>query len=147
MNKLLFAVMTAFGRVFLVTLLFGITSIDTSPNQTTIIAFSWAGFVASIVAGLRAIQIFIPGITFARFFPQPWAAWIDAFSLAFLAVFSTLLTGWLAAPDYENWKATIAAIIVGAFVAGVRALQGLATPGDKPTPAAGIANPEGNVKI
>lgn len=138
MNKLLFAAMTAFGRVFAVTFLLAATGILAAPDQASAVALSWAALVASIVAGLRAIQVFIPGITFAQFLPQPLAAWVDAFTLAFLGVFVTLLTGWLSAPDWSNWKAAVSALFIGALTAGVRALQGLATSGESPAPASGF---------
>jgi len=141
MNKLLFAIMTAYGRAFLVTFLLAATGILTAPDQVSAVALSWAALLASIVAGLRAIQVFIPGISFAGFVSQPIAAWLDAFTLAFLASFITLLTGWLAAPDLSTWKSAVTAVIIGALTAGVRALQGLATPGDMPAPATGVGKP------
>jgi hypothetical protein len=137
MNKLLFAAMTAFGRVFIVTFLLAVTGILTAPNQEAAIALSTAALVGSIVAGLRSIQVFIPQLTFSGLFPQPVAAWVDAFTLAFLASFVTLLTGWLAAPDWSNWKAAVTAVFIGALTSGVRALQGFLTLGDQPTPAVG----------
>lgn len=137
MNKLLFASMTAFGRAFLVTFLIAATGILSAPNQETAVALSWAALVASIVAGLRAIQVFIPQISFKGFFSQPVAAWVDAFALAFLASFVTLLTGWLAAPDWSTWKSALTAVIIGALTSAVRALQGLATDGDQPAPDVG----------
>lgn len=138
MNRLLFAAMTAFGRAFLVTFLFAVTGILSAPDQTTAVALSWAALVASIVAGLRAIQVFVPLISWKGILSQPLAAWCDAFTLGFLGSLITLLTGWLAAPDFETWKAAITAILIGALTAGVRALQGLATPGDSPAPAVGL---------
>lgn len=142
MEKLLFAAMTAFGRVFAVTFLLAATGILAAPDQASAVALSWAALVASIVAGLRAIQIFIPGITFARILSQPYGAWADSFTRAFLGVFVTLSMGWLAAPDWSNWKSGVSALIIGALTAGVRALQGLATPGESPAPESGIGNSE-----
>lgn len=137
MNKLLFAAMTAFGRAFLVTFLVAVTGILSAPDQSAAIALSLSGLVASIVAGLRAIQVFIPQISFKQFIPLPFAAWVDSFALAFLATFVTLLTGWLAAPDWSTWKSAVTAILIGALTAGVRVLQGLATSGNQPAPAMG----------
>lgn len=141
MNKLLFAAATSFLRVFGVTFLFAATGILSAPDLGSAVGLSMAALVASIVAGLRALQVFVPGITFARFAPQPIAAWLDSFSRAFIGVFLTLLTGWLAAPDWSTWKSALTAVIIGAFTAGVRALQGLITPGDRPAPAVGIGAP------
>jgi hypothetical protein len=137
MNKLLFAAMTAFGRAFFITFLLAVTGILSAPDQTAAVALSLAALVASIVAGLRAIQVFIPQISFSEFLPQPIAAWVDAFALAFLASFVTLLTGWLAAPDWSTWKSALTAVVIGALTSAVRALQGLATVGDQPAPAIG----------
>jgi hypothetical protein len=141
MNKLLFAALTAFGRVFAVTFLFAVTGILNAPDTSAAVALSIAAFVASLVAGLRAVQVFIPQISFSSLLPQPIAAWVDSFARAFLAIFVTLLTGWLAAPDWSTWKSALLAIVIGAVTAGVRALQGLATPGDNPVPSAGLGNP------
>lgn len=138
MNKLLFAAMTSFGRVFGVTFLFAVTGILSAPNQDTAVALSWAALVASLVAGLRALQVFVPSVSFAKVMDQPYAAWVDSFARAFLGVFITLLTGWLAAPDWSTWKSGLTAVLIGAVTAGVRALQGLVTPGDVPSPAVGL---------
>lgn len=137
MNKFLFAVMTAFGRVFLVTFLLAATGILTAPDLETALGLSFAALIASIVAGLRAIQILIPGLSFAGLLRQPFAAWVDSFVRAFLAVFITLFTGWLVAPDWTTWKSGVTAVVIGALTAGVRALQGFATSGDEPAPALG----------
>lgn len=138
MQKLLFAAMTAFGRVFIITFLVAATGILSAPDLNSALALSWAALVASIVAGLRAVQVFVPKLTFATFMHQPWAARFDAFTISFLGAFITLLTGWLAAPDWSTWKAALTSVIVGALTAGVRALQGLATPGENPSPGVGL---------
>lgn len=138
MQKLLYAAGTAFLRAFGVTFLLAATGILAAPNQSAAVALSWAALVASLVAGIRAVQVFVPGLSFAALFAQPYAAWIDSFTRAFLASFLTLLTGWLAAPDWSTWKSAVLAIIVGAITAGVRALQGLLTPGETPASDAGV---------
>lgn len=138
MNKLLFASMTAFGRAFLVTFLLAATGILNAPDQATAVALSWAALVASIVAGLRAIQVFIPQVSWSGVLTQPVAAWFDAFTLAFLGALITLLTGWLAAPDWSTWKSALLAIVIGAVTSGVRALQGVLTHGDQPAPNTGV---------
>ncbi len=140
MEKVLFAMMTAFGRVFLVTFLIAATGILAAPNQASAVALSWAALLASIVAGLRAIQIFIPGLTFAKLLSQPFAAWADSFARAFLATFITLMTGWLASPEHSTWKSAVIAILIGALTSGVRALQGFVTSGDTPAPTVGLGS-------
>lgn len=133
--------MTAFARVFAVTFLLAATGILTAPDLSSAVSLSWAALVAAIVAGLRAIQVFVPSLSFARFVRQPLAAWFDSFARAFLSVLLTLATGWLSAPDWSNWRAGLTAVVIGALTAGVRALQGLATPGEEPAPNTGISAP------
>ena len=137
MNKLLFAAMTAFGRAFLITFLLAATGILSAPNQSAAVALSLAALVGSIVAGFRAVQVFIPQLSFASVLPQPFAAWVDAFVRGFLASFITLLSGWLAAPDWSNSKAALTGVVIGALSVGVRALQGLLTTGESPLPTVG----------
>lgn len=147
MNKLLFAAMTAFGRVFLVTFLLAATGILTAPDLVSASALALAALVASIVAGLRAIQVFVPALSFARLLPQPMAAWVDSFTRAFVGIFLTLSTGWLTAPDWSNWKAGLSGVVIGALTAGVRALQGLATPGESPSPSTGFGTPADAARV
>lgn len=141
MQKLLYAAGTAFLRAFAVTFLFAATGLLAAPNQSALIALSWAALVASLVAGLRALQVFVPGLSTKALFGTVIGAYADSFLRAFLASFLTLLTGWLAAPDWSTWKSAVLAVLVGAVTAGVRALQGLITPGETPAPASGIVTP------
>lgn len=140
MVALLFAAATAFLRAFGVTFLLAVTGILAAPNVDAAVALSIAALVASVAAGLRAIQVFIPQLSFAEFAPQPLAAWLDSFFRAFLAALVTALTGWLAMPDLSTDRAFWYALITGALAAGVRALQGLLTPGEGPSPDTGISN-------
>ena len=141
MEKLLFAAMTAFGRAFAITFLFAATGLLAAPNQSALIALSWAALAASLVAGFRAVQVFVPQISFAGFVAQPYAAWLDSAVRSGVAAFITAITGWLAAPDLSTWKSALLGIGVGVGTAVVRALQGLLTPGDVPKQGAGISVP------
>lgn len=141
MERLLFAAMTAFGRAFGVTFLFAATGLLAAPNLQAAAALSWAALAASLVAGLRAIQVFVPALSFASFVAQPYAAWLDAAVRAGLMAGITAATGWLAAPNLSNWKATLVGIGVGVGAAIVRALQGLLTPSDVPKPGVGLNAP------
>jgi len=135
---LLFAALTAFARAFGVTFLLAVTGILAAPNVDAAVALSIAALIASIAAGLRAIQVFIPQLSFAEFVPQPLAAWFDSFVRAFLAALVTALTGWLAMPDLPTDRAFWYALITGALAAGVRAIQGLLTPQESPAPDKGV---------
>lgn len=125
---------TAFLRAFGVTFFFFLTGIINAPNREAAVSLSIAALVGSIVMGLRALQNLIPSLSWAGLIRQPWAAWADSFSRAFLGVFVTLLTGWLAAPNWELWKSALLGVVIGAATAGLRALQGFLTKGESPAP-------------
>ncbi len=141
MTKLLFAAGTAFLRAFGITFLMAATGIAAAPNVSSAQALSIAALIASIAAGLRAIQVFIPQLSFGAFVRQPIAGWIDSFTRAFLAALVTALAGLLAMPNLPTDSSIWFAAITGALVAGVRALQGLATPGEQPASESGVTNP------
>lgn len=141
MTTLLFAAGTAFLRSFGVTFLLALTGILAAPNVEAAVALSIAALVASIVAGLRTIQVFIPQLSFGSLIPQPYGAWADAFARAFLAALVTALGGLLAMPELPTDTSVWFAALTGALVVGVRALQGLATPGESPSPPTGVTNP------
>lgn len=141
MTKLLYAAGTAFLRAFGVAFLLAVTGILAAPNVDGAVALSIAALAASIVAGLRAIQVFIPQLSFAALFPQPVAAWIDSFARASIAALVTAVAGLLAMPDLPTDTAVWYAVLTGALTAGVRALQGLLTPGEHPAPPSGISDP------
>lgn len=141
MTKLLYAAGTAFLRAFGITFLLAVTGILAAPNVDSAVALSIAALVASIVAGLRAIQVFIPQLSFGSFVRQPVASYLDSFARAFLAALVTGAAGLLAMPDLPTGRAIWLGVITGALTAGVRALQGLLTPGEAPAPETGIADP------
>lgn len=134
MHKFLFAVWTSFGRAFAITFLSFAVGILGATNTSAAVALSIAALAASIAAGLRAVQVFIPALSFASIIPQPWAAYVDAFARQFLGAFIPAVTGWLLAPEWGAWHAAVLGALTGAAVAGVRAIQGLASPGELPNP-------------
>lgn len=138
MTDLLQKAGAAFLRAFGVSFLFFATGILSAPDGQAAWALSVAALAASITAGLRAVQVFIPQLSFAGIFNQPLAGWLDSFFRAALASFVVTVTGWLAAPDLSTWKSVVLAATVGAVTAGVRALQGLLTKGESPSPTAGL---------
>lgn len=141
MEKLLFAALTSFGRSFGITFIGFAVGILGATDVSSARALSIAALAASVAAALRTVQVFIPQLSFAALLPQPWAAYVDAFARQFLAVGTTTLAGWLAAPNWGAWHSALLGILTGAAVAGVRALQGLLTPGQTPAPATGITVP------
>lgn len=141
MVKLLYAAGTAFLRAFGITFLLAVTGILAAPNVDAGVALSVAALIASIAAGLRAIQVFIPQLSFATFIPQPAGAWVDSFARAFLAALVVAVAGLLEMPELPTGRSVWYAAITGALVAGIRALQGLLTPGEAPKPETGITEP------
>lgn len=139
MEKLLFAAGTSFLRAFAVTFLSFAAGILGATNVSSGTALSIAALAASVAAGLRSLQVFIPKLTVGSLLAQPWGAYADAFIRAFLATFVVTAAGWLAAPNWSDSKAALYGALTGAAVAAVRALQGLVTPGESPAPANGIA--------
>jgi hypothetical protein len=140
-TKLLYAAASAFLRAFAITFLMAATGIAAAPNVETAQALSIAALIASIAGGLRAIQVFIPQLSFGTFIRQPIAAWLDAFVRAFLATLVVSVQGLLAMPELPTDRSVWFAAITGALTAGLRALQGLLTPGEQPAPDTGISDP------
>jgi hypothetical protein len=139
MEKLLFAAGSSFLRVFGVSLLMFATGILGATDVHTAVALSIAALLASLAAGLRAIQVFVPLLSWASVVKNKVvASWADAFTRAALASLIAFATGWLAAPDYATWKSVWLAAVIGALTAGVRALQGLLTAGHDPAPNQGF---------
>lgn len=128
----------SFLRAFIVVLLFAATGILNAPNQQAAVALSWAALAAAIVAGIKAFQVFVPRFSWAAVLPQPWAAWADAFTRAFVGVFLTTWANWLTAPDLSTWHSVALAAVIGAATAGARAIQGLFTQGEFPSAPKGL---------
>lgn len=137
MNKVLFALLTSAARVFGVTFLFSAAGILAAPDLSVALSLSLAAFIAALVATLRAVQLAFPAFTTKRLFGDVIGAWVDSGLRAGLMALLVLSQGWLAAPDWSNWRAGVAAIAIGVGTAVVRALQGMVTSGDTPAPHLG----------
>lgn len=142
MTTLLERAGASFLRAFGVTFLFLVVGILNAPDKNAAVALSIAALAAAIAAGIRAVQVFIPALSWSSLLPQPWAAWVDAFTRAFVGVFLSFWAGWFAAPEWATWKSALLAAVIGAATAGARALQGLTTPGESPASESGL-NPPG----
>lgn len=126
---------TEFLRAVGLSVLIYATGILNAPDKTTAVALSIAALFGSLAAGFRVLQKFVPLLSWKRFIKNVTvAAWADAFTRAFLASLLITITGWLAAPDLTTWKSVGLSAVIGALMAGVRALQGLVTPGENPLP-------------
>ena len=109
-----------------------------APDLNQAVALGVASLFGALAAGLKAVQGYVPKLTFASLLSQPFAAWVDAFTRGFLAAGITSAIGILFAPDLSTWKAAATAALVGAVVAGFRALEGVMTKGEAPFTGFGL---------
>lgn len=109
-----------------------------APDLNQAYALGVAALFASVAAAVKAVQVFVPQLSFAEFLPQPVAAWADAFARGFLGAFLVSVVGVLNAPDYATGKAALVAAVVAAAAAGFRALEGLLTKEEQPVPGVGF---------
>jgi len=133
-KDLLSAAGRAFIGAFAVSVIALSTGILSAPNLNEAYALGVAALFASLAAGVKVLQEFVPQLRFGSYIPQPFGAYLDAFLQAALGAFLVLMVGVLNAPDLANTKALLTSAIVGALMAGFRALQGLLTPGEHPNP-------------
>lgn len=138
MTNLLEKAGASFLRAFGAALIVLAPGILSAPDLNGAKALAVAALFAALAAGFKALQVFIPGLTFAKFIPQPFAAWVDSFARAFLGAFIASVIGLFVAPDLATLKAAITAALIGALAAAFRALQGTTTKGESPAPASGV---------
>jgi hypothetical protein len=110
------------------------TGILAAPNLNEAYALGVAALFASVAAGVKVLQEFVPQLRFGNYVPQPYGAWLDAFVQAGLGAFLVSVVGVLNAPDLATAKALLTGAVTGALMAGFRAVQGLLTPGESPNP-------------
>lgn len=138
MTNLLEKAGASFLRAFGAALLVLAPGILSAPDLNGAKALAVAALFAAFAAGFKALQVFIPALTFAQFIPQPFAAWVDSFARAFLGAFIVSIIGFFVAPDLATWKAVLTAALVGALAAAFRAVQGTVTKGETPAPSSGF---------
>jgi hypothetical protein len=138
MQDLLSEAGRSFLRAFAASIIVLAPGILAAPNLNRGLALGIAAVMASIAAGLKAIQVFVPRLSLVGYLPAPFGAWADSFLRAFLAAFITSIIGILNMPDLSTAKSLVVGALVGAFAAGLRALQGVLTSGEEPLPKAGF---------
>lgn len=131
----------AFLKVFGAALLVVLIGITKQPTLTAALGVGVAGIMASIAAGLAALQTYIPQLTFAPYVPAPYGSILDSFTRAFLGALVTALVGLLAEPALDWTSSLVIAVVVGAINAGLQAVQGTLTVGQKPVPSMGLRLP------
>ena len=133
-KNLLSAAGRAFIGAFAVSVVTLSTGILAAPNLNEAYALGVSALFASVAAGVKVLQEFVPQLRFGSYIAQPFGAYLDAFVQAFTGALLVSLIGVLNAPDLATAKALVTAAVVGALMAGFRALQGLVTPGEQPNP-------------
>ena len=133
-KNLLSAAGRAFIGAFLVSAVALSTGVLSAPNLNTAYALAVGALFASVAAGVKVLQEFVPALRFGSYITQPFGAYLDAFVQAGLGAFLVSVVGVLSAPDLATAKSLAVAALVGALMAGFRALQGAVTPGELPIP-------------
>jgi hypothetical protein len=128
----------SFLRAFGGSLLILLPGVLSSPDFGTTRGLAVAALIASVTAGLKAIQVFVPRLSFASVIHNAYYVVADSFARAFLGTFITLVIGLLSAPEFHVTRAALIAVLVGAVTAGIRAIQGFLSNGDVPSPPTGF---------
>ncbi len=135
----------SFLRAFVASLIVLIPGLLAAPNVSQATAFAWGGSMAAIIAGLKAVQVYVPALTVGPYLTKllgaknkAWESAEDSFVRTFIGTFITLSFGIFSAPDLAEAKSLAIAAIMGAFTAAIRGVQGLATKGESPAPKKGL---------
>lgn len=143
------SILSAAGRAFLrdgAIAFFALASgILAAPNYRQAAALAGAASIAALVAGVRAIRVFVPSIAegLAKLLnvPTAYAEVILTGITTLLVGFVALVEGVLSAPDLEAGKAAAVAGLLAIGTALVRVVQAWLTPGETPVPGTGISVP------
>lgn len=129
-------ILSGAGRAFIIAFgssaLLLSTGVLGASDSATAFSLGIAALFASVSAGIKAVQMFIPQLSWSALLPQPFAAWADAFSQGFLGALAVSLANWLDAGDVSDYRSVVVAALVGAGMAGLRALQGAVSSGEAP---------------
>ncbi len=114
-----------------------------APDLHGALLLATAAVLAGATGAVRALQGFVPQLSFSELVGDEWGKYFDSFIRAFLATFLTLALGVLSAPDLGTAKSLAVAALTGAFAAGLRALQAFFTKSENPAPQVGVnVNPK-----
>jgi len=124
----------AFLRAFVASAVVVGVGVLSAPDLNQMYALGVAAIVASLSAGFKAVQVFVPQLSIGGNYGEI----ITVALQAGLAAFLVTIVGVLDAPNLELNKATVTGVLVAVGVAILRALQGVLTAGESPAPAAGV---------
>lgn len=155
MRVLLSAAGRAFLREFAVAFFALATGIFLAPNYRQAAALAGAASLAGVVAGVRAVRVFVPGLSTAiadaAHIPLAYAEVALTGITTVIVGFIVLVEGVLSAPDLEAGKAAGLAGLLAIGTALIRVIQAALTPGEispggikvppQPVPAAALPTP------
>lgn len=145
MRVILSAAGRAFLRAFIVSFLMLVSGFWVAPNLNEAYALAGAASIASVIAGLRAVLVFIPelsqAIAKALGIPIAWAEAAVTALTALLGGLISLLIDVLSAPDMNTARAVGLAGLIGIGAGLTRIAQALFTTGETPMPGSGIGVP------
>lgn len=145
MRVILSAAGRAFLRAFLVSFLMLVSGFWLAPNLSEAYALAGAASIASLIAGLRALLVFVPGISKAIAaaigVPLAFAEVAVTLLTAFLGGSISLLVDVLSAPDLNTARSVGLAGLIALGAALTRIVQAVFTPGEAPAVGGGIAVP------
>lgn len=149
MRVILSAAGRAFLRAFLVSFLMLVTGFWLAPNLNEAYALAGAASIASLIAGLRALLVFVPqiskAIAEALGVPIVWAEVIVTLLTAFLGGSISILIDMLSAPDLNTARSIGLAGLIAVGAALTRIVQAVFTPGEAPAAGVGINVPPQSV--
>lgn len=133
----------AFLKPFASALLVALVGIGVQPTLRGTVALYLGALVAAAAAGLAALQVYVPNLTFRRWIKDPYGQLLDTFSHGFFPALLISAVGFLHGQDLSAWKAAGSAALIGAFSAGLRLfVQNPLTPGTTPLPTKGVLSPD-----
>lgn len=100
-----------------------------------------AFLVAIGAAALKFVAEVAPFLSIANHVDgkyRVYASWVDAFLQAAISAFVVTAPGIFDAPDLKTAGALAVAALIGALTAGVRAIEGLLTPDERPATVAAL---------
>lgn len=103
--------------------------------------YGLAFLIAIGAAFLKFVSEVAPFLSVSNYVPDKYkvyAAWVDAFLQAAIAAFVVDAPGIFNAPDLKTAGAVAVAVLIGAITAGVRAIEGLLTPSERPRTVAAL---------
>lgn len=113
-------------------------SVTAAPDLVSAAGVLEVGLLALGVAILTALAPVVPLISIARFLPDPYGKYADAFLHGAVAALVTSLIGILNTPDLSTWHSLGVAALVGAFNVGLHAILDIFTGGKEPLPGFGV---------